>query len=167
MILRLHPGQTEREEFRFTESPDFKHLYYTLGDMTLALSTPRVKALDRIITFAYSFIVILLYVFVLLVIFTRQPRELLKTDTFRRRLQLSFAGVLTVVFIIVITGALMLSTRQFRTNHTRLIREKAESLSIELEHKLSSEESLEDGWQTADYPTLNHLLVKVLKCIFY
>jgi len=160
------PGQTEREEFRFTESPDFKHLYYTLGDMTLALSTPRVKALDRIITFAYSFIVILLYVFVLLVIFTRQPRELLKTDTFRRRLQLSFAGVLTVVFIIVITGALMLSTRQFRTNHTRLIREKAESLSIELEHKLSSEVSLEDGWQTADYPTLNHLLVKFSNVFF-
>jgi signal transduction histidine kinase len=162
----IDPGQTEREEYRFTESPDFKHLYYTLGDMTLALSTPRVKALDRVITFAYSFIVILIYVFVLLVIFTRQPRELLKTDTFRRRLQLSFAGVLTVVFIIVITGALMLSTRQFRTNHTRLIREKAESLSIELEHKLSSEESLEDGWQTADYPTLNHLLVKFSNVFF-
>ena len=162
----IEPGQVEREEYRFTESPDFKHLYYTLGDMTLALSTPRVKTLDRIITFAYLFIVILIYVFVLLVIFTRQPRELLKTETFRRRLQLSFAGVLTVVFIIVITGALMLSTRQFRTNHTRLIREKAESLSIELEHKLSSEKTLEEGWQTEDYPTLNHLLVKFSNVFF-
>ena len=163
---QIEPGQTEREEYRFAESPDFKHLYYTLGDMTLALSAPRVKTLDRIITFAYLFIVILLYVFALLVIFTRQPRELLKTDTFRRRLQLSFAGVLTVVFIIVITGALMLSTRQFRTNHTRLIREKAESLSIELEHKLSSEKTIEEGWQTPDYPSLNHLLVKFSNVFF-
>ncbi len=162
----IEPGQTEREEYRFAESPDFKHLYYSLGDTTLALSTPRVKALDRIITFAYLFIVILLYVFILLVIFTRKPRELLKADSFRRRLQLSFAGVLTVVFIIVITGALMLSTRQFRENHTRLIREKAESLSIELEHKLSSEETLEEGWQTPDYPTLNHLLVKFSNVFF-
>ena len=163
---QIEPDQTEREEYRFAGSPDFKHLYYTLGDMTLALSAPRVKTLDRIITFAYLFIVILLYVFALLVIFTRQPRELLKTDTFRRRLQLSFAGVLTVVFIIVITGALMLSTRQFRTNYTRLIREKAESLSIELEHKLSSEKTLEEGWQAPDYPSLNHLLVKFSNVFF-
>ncbi len=60
----------------------------------------------------------------------------------------------------------MLSTRQFRTNHTRVIREKATSISIELEHKLSSEQTLEDGWQTADYPTLNHLLVKFSNVFF-
>jgi signal transduction histidine kinase len=162
----IDQGQTEREEYRFVETPDFKHLYYSLGDMTLAISTPRVKPLDRIITFAYLFIVILIYVFALLVSFTRQPGELLKTDTFRRRLQLSFAAVLTIVFIIVITGALTLSTRQFRNNHTRLIREKAESLSIELEHKLSSEKTLEAGWQTPDYPTLNHLLVKFSNVFF-
>jgi signal transduction histidine kinase len=162
----IEPGQAEREEYRFVETPDFKHLYYSLGDMTLAISTPRVKALDRIITFAYLFIIILIYVFALLVIFTRHPHDLLKTDTFRRRLQLAFAAVLTVVFIIVITGALTLSTRQFRNNHMRLIREKAESLSIELEHKLSSEETLESGWQAPDYPTLNHLLVKFSNVFF-
>jgi signal transduction histidine kinase len=162
----IDPGESEREEFRLVESKDYRHLYYTLGDMTLAISTHKVNLLDRIITFAYLFITILLYVFILLVSFTIKPRELLKTDTFRRRLQFSFAAVLTVVFIIVITGALMLSTAQFRNNHTRIIREKATSLAIELEHKLSSEESLERGWQTPDYPTLNHLLVKFSNVFF-
>ncbi len=159
-------GQSEREEFRFEDTRDYRHLYYTLGDMTLAISTAKVKLLDRIITFAYLFIVTLIYVFTLLVVFTLKPAEILKTDTFRRRLQLSFAAVLTVVFIIVITGALMLSTRQFRNNHTRIIREKATSLSIELEHKLASEETLEKGWQAPDYPTLNHLLVKFSNVFF-
>lgn len=159
-------GQSEREEFRFEETRDYRHLYYTLGDMTLAISTAKVKLLDRIITFAYLFIVTLIYVFTLLVIFTLRPAELLKTDTFRRRLQLSFAAVLTVVFIIVIAGALILSTRQFRNNHTRIIREKATSLSIELDHKLGSEETLEKGWQAPDYPTLNHLLVKFSNVFF-
>ncbi len=162
----IEPGQTEREEYRFVETPDFKHLYYSLGEMTLAISTPRVMPLDRIITFAYLFIILLIYVFILLTLFTRHPRELLKTDTFRRRLQLSFAGVLTVVFIIVIAGALVLSTKQFSNNHIRLIREKAMSLSIELEHKLFAEETLEGGWQTRDYPTLNHLLVKFSNVFF-
>ncbi len=159
-------SDSEREEFRFEDTRDHRHLYYILGDMTLVISTERVKFLDRIITFAYLFIVMLLYVFTLLVIFTHRPAELLKTDTFRRRLQLSFAAVLTVVFIIVITGALMLSTKQFRSNHTRIISEKATSLSIELEHKLASEETLERGWQTPDYPSLNHLLVKFSNVFF-
>ena len=159
-------GQSEREEFRFEDTRDYRHLYYTLGDMTLLVTAARVKLLDRIITFAYLFIATLIYVLILLVIFTLRPAELLKTDTFRRRLQLSFAAVLTVVFIIVITGALMLSTRQFRSNHTRIIIEKATSLSIELEHKLSSEKTLEGGWQTPDYPTLNHLLVKFSNVFF-
>lgn len=162
----IHGGQSEREEYRFEETRDYRHLYYTLGETTLAISTAKVKLLDRIITFGYLFIATLIYVVILLVIFTLRPEEILKTDTFRRKLQLSFAAVLTVVFIIVITGAVMLSTRQFRNNHTRIIREKASSLSIELEHKLSSEKTLERGWQTPDYPTLNHLLVKFSNVFF-
>jgi signal transduction histidine kinase len=162
----IQNDQPEREEYRFELTKDYKHLYYTLGDMTLAISTARVTMLDRIITFAYLFITILVYVFILLVSFTLKPEELLKTDTFRRRLQLSFAAVLTVVFIIVITGALMLSTRQFRNNHTRIIREKATSLAIELEHKLATEETIEKGWQAPDYPTLNQLLVKFSNVFF-
>lgn len=159
-------GQSEREEYRFEDTRDYRHLYYTLGDMTLAISTAKVKMLDRIITLGYLFIATLIYVIILLVIFTLKPEEILKTDTFRRKLQLSFAAVLTVVFIIVITGALMLSTRQFRNNHTRIIREKASSLAIELEHKLASEDTLEAGWQAPDYPTLNHLLVKFSNVFF-
>ncbi|MCK7532871.1 MAG: HAMP domain-containing protein [Marinilabiliales bacterium] len=158
--------QEEGDEYRFARANGYKHLYYNREEMTLALTTESVTLLDRIITFAYLFIVVLIYSFAVLIVFTRHPAELLNFNTFRRRLQLSFAAVLSVVFIIIIAGALMLSTRQFRTNHTRVIREKATSISIELEHKLSSEKTLEDGWQAADYPTLNHLLVKFSNVFF-
>ncbi|MDZ7634215.1 MAG: ATP-binding protein [Bacteroidales bacterium] len=159
-------NQEGGDEYRFDRANGYKHLYYNREGMTLALTTESVTLLDRVITFAYLFIVVLIYSFAVLIVFTRHPAELLNFNTFRRRLQLSFAAVLSVVFIIIIAGALMLSTRQFRTNHTRVIREKATSISIELEHKLSSEQTLEDGWQTADYPTLNHLLVKFSNVFF-
>lgn len=29
-------GQSEREEFRFEDTRDYRHLYYTLGDMTFS-----------------------------------------------------------------------------------------------------------------------------------
>lgn len=162
----LAPELSSADEYLFTRTNGHKHLYYKRGEMTLALATEDVKLIDRIITFAYLFIIILIYSFATLIVYTRRPAELLNFATFRRRLQLSFAAVLSVVFIIIITGALMLSTRQFRTNHTRIIREKATSLSIELEHKLSSEQTLDGGWQTADYPNLNQLLVKFSNVFF-
>lgn len=162
----IPPEQEGGDEYRFEHSNGYKHLYYNRGEMTLALTTHTVSLLDRIITFAYLFIIILIYSSIVLVVFTRQPGELLNFDTFRRRLQFSFAAVLSVVFIIIIAGALILSTRQFKTNHTRVLREKATSLSIELEHKLSLVKSLEGGWQAPDYPSLNHLLVKFSNVFF-
>ncbi len=162
----LAPGLALGDEYCFVRSHGQKHLYYNRGEMTLALSTRDVTVLDRIITFAYLFIIILIYSFAILVFFTRHPAELLNFGTFRRRLQLSFAAVLSVVFIIIITGALMLSTRQFKTNHTRILREKTTSISIELEHKLSAEKTLDRGWQTPEFPNLNQLLVKFSNVFF-
>ena len=154
------------EEYRIERSRDYKHLYYSRGDMTLAITTELVRPMDYVITFAYLFIILLVYSFLILIILTRQTAELLNFDSFRRKLQLSFAAVLSVVFMMILTVALVLSTRQFRTNHTRLIREKAISIGIELEHKLALEPTLEQGWRDNSYPTLNHLLVKFSNVFF-
>ncbi|HWR75513.1 MAG TPA: HAMP domain-containing sensor histidine kinase, partial [Bacteroidales bacterium] len=146
-------------DYRFMNANGYKHLYYNLGEMTLVITSKSVKALDRIITFAYLFVVTLLFAFLLLLVFIPHPGELLRFDTFKRRLQLAFGAVLSVVFIIIIIGALILTTNQFRNNHNRILEEKTLSISIELDHKLSGEQSLE-GWNTPDYPSLNYLLVK-------
>ena len=162
----IEPDLSANGDYTYETKGNYRHLRYSRGDMTLVLTAEAVTPVDRIITFAYLFIVILAFAFTVLFVFTKEPRTLLRFDTFRSRLQLAFSAVLAVVFIIIITGAMMLTTRQFRNNHTRVLREKATSLSIELEHKLSAEKSLEEGWQTADYPTLNHLLVKFSNVFF-
>jgi len=162
----IDPDLSANGDYTYESTGSYKHLRYSRGDMTLVLTAEAVTPVDRIITFAYLFILILAFAFTLLVVYTGEPRTLLRFDTFRRKLQLSFSALLAVVFIIIIAGAIMLTTRQFRNNHTRELREKATSLSIELEHKLSAEKTLEEGWQTADYPTLNHLLVKFSNVFF-
>lgn len=159
-------SRDDSTEFRFVNQGHYRHLFYNRDRMTLALTADRVTVSDRIITFGYLFIAVLIYLFLLLVSLAHHPGELLKTGTLRRRLQLSFAAVLSVVFIIVITGAVIFSTRQFRNNHTRIISEKAASLSIELEDILGGEETLEKRWQTPEYITLNHLLVKYSNVFF-
>ncbi len=162
----LTAAGSETDEYTTGLGTEYRHLYYSIGDMTLVITTERVRPVDMVITFAYLFIVILAYVVTLLSIFTLRPAEFLKTDTFRRRLQLSFAALLTVVFVIVITAALTMSTRQLRNNHIRIIHEKALSLSIELEHILYEEESLGKEWHTDEYLSLNHLLVSFSNIFF-
>ena len=147
-------------EYRFMVVDGFKRLNYVRGDMTLVITSRAITFLDRIITFAYLFILILLFSFIFLLIFISHPGDLLRFDTFKRRLQLSFGAVLAIVFIIIIAGALIMNTNQFRGNHTRILREKTTSISIELDHKLSAEQSLEGGWSAPDYTSLNQLLVK-------
>lgn len=152
------PGKPDTD-YRFMNVNGYRHLYYSLGDMTLVITSKSVKTLDIIITFAYLFVVILLFAFVLLLVLIPHTGDLLRFNTFKRRLQLAFAAVLSVVFVIIIVGALVLTTNQFRNNHNRILEEKTLSISIELDHKLSSEQSLV-GWNTPDYPSLNYLLVK-------
>ncbi|MCU0378593.1 MAG: ATP-binding protein [Bacteroidales bacterium] len=147
-------------DYEFSRVAGFKHLLYNAGDKTLIVTTKAVTPLDKIILFAYLFITILLFSFFLLLIFTHNANDLLRFNTFRRRLQLAFSSVLAIVFVIIIIAALSLSSEQFRNNHTRAIREKTTSVSIELEHKLSMEQSLEEGWSGPGYRSLNELLVK-------
>jgi len=161
----IDPGKY-KDEYTFVRTNGYKHLYYNNGDMTLAVTCRAVTFLDWIITFAYLFVVILAFSFILLLNLLKHKGDLLRFDTFKRRLQISFAGVLSVVFIIIITGALALSSRQFRDNHSRLLREKLASVSIELEHKLSSQTTLDRGWHDSDYASLNQLLVKFSNVFF-
>jgi len=152
------PGNSDAD-YRFVNVNGYRHLYYSLGDMTLVITSKSVKTLDRIITFAYLFVVILLFAFILVLVLVPHTGDLLRFNTFKRRLQMAFGALLSVVFIIIIVGALVLTTNQFRNNHNRILEEKTVSISIELDHKLSSEQSLV-GWSAPDYPSLNYLLVK-------
>jgi two-component system, NtrC family, nitrogen regulation sensor histidine kinase NtrY len=155
VIVPDHSGS----EYRLTKVNGHRQLNYAHGDMTLVITSKAVTFLDWIITFAYLFITILLFSFIFLLVFTARPGDLLRFGTFKRRLQLSFAAVLSIVFTIIIAGAMVLSTKQFKGNHTRMLQEKMTSISIELEHKLASEKNLE-GWSTEEYTSLNQLLVK-------
>ncbi|HSO78046.1 MAG TPA: ATP-binding protein, partial [Bacteroidales bacterium] len=157
---RMLPGMFNGDEYQFVADGKYKHLLYNTGEMTLVITAEKASFIDLIITFAYLFITVLLFSLLILLLFTRRMTDLLKFNTFRRRLQISFAAVLSIVFTVLITAAILLSIGQFKGNHMRILREKITSVSIELDHKLSGERDLTQGWRTPDYYSLNELLVK-------
>ncbi len=147
-------------EYQVSVTNGYKHLYYKSGDKVLVITKEVMSPINTIVTFAYLFITLLIFSFLLLLIFYKREIKLLTSGTFKRKLQLAFAGVLSIVFSIIITMSVMLMISQFKGNHTKNLREKIASISIELDHKLANEKSLTSAWRTPDYFSLNELLMK-------
>lgn len=157
---RLIPVISPGEEYKIIRQNGYKHIYYNRGDMTLVITRELISPLNTVVTFAYLFIVIIVFSFLLLLIFTGRDLGLLNMGSFRVKLQIAFAGVLSIVFIIIITASIMLIIAQFKGNHTKLLMEKITSVSIELEHRLSGESSLNTSWRSGEFFSLDEMLVK-------
>jgi len=156
----LAPVDFQNREFKVSANQWHKRFYYKTANMTLVIITDSVSALDMVVAFAYLFITTLILAFVLLLIFSKASMELLTFSTFRRRVQLAFATVLSIVFAVVIIAALVISIAEFKGNHISTIRDRMTSVSIELDHKLSSEQQLTRAWGAPGYNSLDELLVK-------
>jgi two-component system, NtrC family, nitrogen regulation sensor histidine kinase NtrY len=151
-------------EYQFVNRDKYRHLLYNRGDMTVVISKLNITAFDKTISFAYLFIITLILTLLVIMVFVGQSLGFLRFDTFRRKLQLAFASMLAVVFVIVIIAALLVSIKRFTENHTHNLREKIKSVALELELDM-----VPDNIQTGvsktlnnnDLTLLNSLLVKL------
>jgi len=158
---RLLPVDFKGSEYQIVNKDKYKHLFYNRGDMTVVISKEDVSTLDRLITFAYLFIVTLFLTFVVVVLFKSKTLKVIHFDTYRRKLQLAFATVLITVFAIVIVAALFLSITKFTGNHSKLISEKIKSVSLAIESEMNQSSISDTIWGPADIPSLNSLLVNL------
>lgn len=148
------------------ERDGFSHLLYRTGDTTVILSRPIIPFLNTIVSFAWVFVFLLASTSVLSMLYRRLPgRNILKFN-FRQRLQGAFMIVILLSLIGTASGAIWLSFEQYQSKHYDNLREKASSVNIELEHKLASEDRIDDGWSDGNYQSLDELLVKFSN-VFY
>ncbi len=157
----LQPVDFKGGEYQIVRKDGYKHLFYNRGDMTVVISKQEVTALDRIITFAYLFIVTMVLTFIVIAIVRGKRLNIFHFDTFRRKLQLAFSSVLIIAFTIVIAAAMLLSITKFTENHQSLISEKIKSVSLELQFEMVLENAQAAGLKTLEYSSLNDILVKL------
>jgi len=151
-------------EYQFVDRDKYHHLLYNRGDMTVVISKLGITAFDKTISFAYMFIITLILTLIVIMVFMGNTRDFFKFDTFRRKLQLAFASVLTIVFIIVIIAALLVSITRFTENHTHILREKIKSVALELELDMVPESirsNVTEDQRINNLAPLNSLLVKL------
>jgi two-component system, NtrC family, nitrogen regulation sensor histidine kinase NtrY len=161
---KLFPVNFKDSEYQFVDRDKYHHLLYNRGDMTVVISKLGITAFDKTISFAYLFIITLILTLIVMMVFMGNSHGFLKFDSFRRKLQLAFASVLTIVFLIVIIAALLVSVTRFTENHTHILREKIKSVALELELDMVPENvrayiTKDNG--SPDLAPLNSLLVKM------
>ncbi|MBM3419893.1 MAG: HAMP domain-containing protein, partial [Bacteroidetes bacterium] len=160
-------GLSERtEEYHAIRMSGYDHFIYRHGKVTIVQSRKTIPFINRVITFAYLYIFIQLITGFFILVFSREHRGSIISLTLRQKLQAAFSVVILVTFAGVAAGAIWLSIIQYRGRHYENLREKANSLYIELQHKLENEAALTTGWTDGKYMSLNDLLVKFSNVFF-
>ncbi|MGE5419946.1 MAG: ATP-binding protein [Chloroflexota bacterium] len=148
-------------DYKIFRSGGFVHLLYKNGNATVLISRPVIDAGDMIISFAYLFAFILLFsnLFVLLI----RSRGLRGRNIFdfRQKLQFSFIGILLFSFMLIGVVVAYLTITQYKTKHYDNVKEKLNSVYLELESRLSLEKHLDANWSNSTFSSLNELMISL------
>jgi len=151
----------ERSDYRIFNDEGFRHILYRNGNATIMISRPVLNVGNIIISFAYLFT----YIFIfsnLLMLFLIQPVISKVTNlNFRQKLQLSFTGILLFSFILIGIVVAFLTVKEYKAKHYENIKEKLNSIYIELENEIATERHLTTNWRNSSNASLNELLIKL------
>jgi len=148
-------------DFRIFKTEGYRHILYKNGNSTIVITRPELSIGDIIISFAYIFAFVLIISNIFLILTRRPAVKRPNILNFRQKLQLSFIGILLFSFILIGIVVAYLTVNQFHTKHYENIREKLNSVYVELDNKLSTEKQIIADLQDNNYSSLNELLIKL------
>ena len=152
---------SKASDYRLFKSDGFKHVLYRNGNTTVIISRPELTPGDLIISFAYLFAFFLVFSNLAIMVARRPAIKGVKSFNFRQKLQLSFIGILLFSFMLISIVVAYITVRQYQSKHYENIKEKLNSVYLELDSKLSNEKSLSPDWKGNGYSSLNDLLIKL------
>ncbi|MFZ0282398.1 MAG: HAMP domain-containing sensor histidine kinase [Bacteroidales bacterium] len=150
-----------RDDYRLFDADSFRHVLYRNGNVTVIISKPAITAQDIIISFAYLFAFILIFSNLMFLLIKKPSLKTPGGLNFRQKLQLSFISILLVSFTLIGIVIASLAIKQSQTKHYENVKEKLNSVYVELESRLFMETRLPRDWRTNTYSSLNELLVNL------
>ena len=155
------------QEFEFAYFGGYEHLIYRIDSQNIIIvGKPRITIVDYLITFSYLFVLLIVLLYFIRVLIQLPGITGSRQFDFKSKIQWSMFLILIISLLSIGGGAIYLSIRQYKDEHFNNLSEKMQSVYVELEHKLSFENSLVSGWSSDQYPTLNDLLRKFSN-VFY
>ncbi|MGD9992409.1 MAG: ATP-binding protein [Salinivirgaceae bacterium] len=154
--------QQNPDEFSVFQEQDYDHLLYRSGQNAVLVSFPTVKFYNVVISFTYIFLFLLFLVTVLLILGNRFTPIIDFQFNIRNKIVYSLITLLLVSLIIIGGATVFYTYQQYERTQNDLLAEKMQSVLIEIEHKLSNINTIEE----VDEDYLASLLVKFSN-VFY
>ena len=148
-------------DYRIFDSDGFTHVLYKNGNATIIITRPDLTPGDIIISFAYIFAFVLLFSNLFIMMIRRPVVKRPNILNFRQKLQLSFIGILLFSFVLIGIVVAYLTVNQFHSKHYENIKEKLNSVYMELDNRLSSDKQVGTGLRNNGYSSLNEALIKL------
>ena len=151
----------EFAEYRIFNSGGFDHVLYRNGNSTVIISKPELKPGNLLISFAYLFAFILVFMTAVAILEKKPSFSKLQSLNFRQKLQLSYIAILLFSFVMIGVIVSILAIREYENKHNDIIKEKLNSVYYDLEQWLRGESALSADWHNVTYSSLNELLVNM------
>jgi two-component system nitrogen regulation sensor histidine kinase NtrY len=156
-----------KDDYSFLNYDGFVHLIYNIDqDNTIILSKPAVTFFNLLVSFSYVFVFyyILVAASLLLINFSKLDKRIM--FNFKNKIQFFFISILFLSLILIGGGTIYFSIKQYQKKHDDNLREKIQSVYVELDHKLAFLETLSPDWSADKYDNLDQLLIKFSE-VFY
>jgi two-component system, NtrC family, nitrogen regulation sensor histidine kinase NtrY len=148
-------------DYRIFRTGGFKHVLYKNGNTTVVISRPVLTIGDIVISFAYLFAFILLFSNMIIMMIKSPVPGRMNLFNFRQKLQLSYIAILLFSFLLIGIVVAYITINQYNTKHYENIKEKLNSVYLELDSRLSMEKYISPEWSGGGYSSLYDFLIKL------
>lgn len=141
-------------------------IYEIDNDNVIIISKPAATFFSSMVSFSYIFVfyyfLVLLYLLVKFISSSDKGIEF----NFKNKIQFSILSVLLLSLILIGSGTIYFSIKQYKNKQHDILSEKIQSVYIEIDHKLAYVTKLSANWNEEGYSNLNQLLTK-FSDVFY
>jgi two-component system nitrogen regulation sensor histidine kinase NtrY len=156
-----------KEQIEIFPLDNYEHLLYRSDKENLiVLSKPTVKFIDLLVTFSYLFLFYYLCLIIIVLVRAFSDSDFKLLNNFRNKIQFSIISVLLVSLILIASSTVWLNFRIYKQNQNKILNEKIQSVLLELDRRLSMENSLTAYWHSANYDNLSQLLIRFSDIFF-
>lgn len=155
------------QEYYTVRRNNYVHLVYKPEKQsTIVISEKAIGAVELIVLFSYIFVFYYLLLLIAVFLLSTKYRQLSFRDNLRNKIQFTVVSVLLISLILIAGSTTWFNIRKYNQTQIRNIKEKIQSVYVELDHKLSFEQNLSKNWTSDKYENLNQLLIK-FSDVFY
>ncbi len=159
--------QTDKQEFSNITYEKFEHTVYRPDSQNcIVLSIPAHHTIDLLISFAYLFV--FLNIFLLFSIFIFDVK-LIKTDfvpDFNNKIRFGMLFILLLTFIFFGAVTIYYTIKRHEDVQKKEMTDKIQSVLVETEQKLFYENELKPNWKSNKYDHLDELMIKLSQVFF-